>query len=299
MTHSVSYCSELSRAQSEEIYGTAARIDTWLLLEHPPAWSAKSFPDDRLPADIQKRLNLLAELTPRCRRLLIRQRHQRGEELHCFLISSREQNERIFRITANSYEDLLSFGPASLDRHPGAAPWTEPLYLVCTHGRHDKCCAKFGFSTYRAVRKLTQANAWECSHVGGDRFAANLICLPHGIYYGNVFPEDAEALVTAYKQGKIALKHYRGRSCYSRTAQIGEYFIRSESGLLGLDDFSFLGSAVLEENVWQVQFLSCLTAEIHEVEFRTRDLEFSEYLTCNAVSPKPVAQYELSAYRVR
>ena len=66
----------------------------------------------------------------------------------------------------------------------------EIFYAVCTHGRHDKCCAKFGSRVCRAFRQEVGERAWECSHVGGDRFAGNVVVFPYGIYYGRVGPED-------------------------------------------------------------------------------------------------------------
>ena len=32
---------------------------------------------------------------------------------------------------------------------------------------------------------------WEVSHIGGDRFAGNLLVLPHGLYYGRLDPAAA------------------------------------------------------------------------------------------------------------
>lgn len=252
-------------------------------MEHPAAWSAKAFPDDRLPRSIQKALRQKVRSYPHGRPLLIRQQHphQSPPELQGFLVHSREQNPQVFRLRGSSYEELLACEPE---------PWTKPLYLVCTHGAHDKCCAKFGFATYCATRELAAENVWECSHVGGDRFAGNVICLPHGIYYGNVFAEDTRAIVEAYEKNQVVLKHYRGRSCYPKAAQIGEYFVRTESGILGLEDLQFLGNEDLV-----VRFAG--NGQIHEVEFRPREEPLCEFLTCKALEQQPVSQYELISYR--
>ena len=39
-------------------------------------------------------------------------------------------------------------------------------------------------------------------HVGGHRFAANLVLLPHGLYYGPVAGASAEAAITAYERAR-------------------------------------------------------------------------------------------------
>ncbi len=253
-------------------------------MEHPAAWGPKAFPDERLPASIQKALRHKVRSYPYGRPLLIRQQHphQQPSELKGFLVHSREQNPQVFRLRGSSFQELLACEPE---------PWTEPLYLVCTHGAHDKCCAKFGYATYCATRELAAENVWECSHVGGDRFAGNVICLPHGIYYGNVFAQDTRAIVQAYEKNQVVLQYYRGRSCYPKAAQIGEYFVRAESGILGLEDLRFLDS-----DGQRVRFAG--NSQIHEVEYRPRAEPLSEFLTCKALAPQPVSQYELSGYRV-
>src|SRR5205085_2296315 len=77
---------------------------------------------------------------------------------------------------------------------------------------------------------------WECSHIGGDRFAANLVCLQHGLYYGRLSPADARAVVEEHEAGRVRLEHYRGRAGESFAAQAAEYFVRRDEGLLGIDD---------------------------------------------------------------
>ena len=65
-----------------------------------------------------------------------------------------------------------------------ADPWLphrDPLVLVCTNGRHDPCCATFGRPLARVLREgARRDDVWECSHIGGDRFAANIVILPEG-----------------------------------------------------------------------------------------------------------------------
>ena len=36
---------------------------------------------------------------------------------------------------------------------------------------------------------------WECSHLGGDRFAGTMVLLPHGVSYGWV--DDGDAVTVA------------------------------------------------------------------------------------------------------
>jgi len=72
--------------------------------------------------------------------------------------------------------------------------------------------------------------------VGGDRYAANLVCLPHGLYYGDLGIDAAIAAATSYDDGEIRLDHYRGRAGLTEPAQAAEHFLRSAIGAIGIDE---------------------------------------------------------------
>ena len=52
------------------------------------------------------------------------------------------------------------------------------MWLVCTNGKRDACCARDGLPVARALAALRPDEAWECSHLGGHRFAANVALAP-------------------------------------------------------------------------------------------------------------------------
>ena len=206
------FCSDLSRNRGEQVFGTAPRAETWLLIEHPGAWSPKGFPDDRLSLPIRRYIEALARGLGGAKKLMIRHR-RRGEALRMFVVRSSEEHPSTSALAFGAYEDLIELSPEDLLTQ--AKPYARPLFLVCTHGKHDKCCAKFGFAVYCALHEAMPEDAWECSHVGGDRFAANVVCFPEGIYFGHVSPAASLAAVAEYLLGRIVLESYRGRCCYS------------------------------------------------------------------------------------
>ena len=117
------------------------------------------------------------------------------------------------------------------------APVDHPLFLVCTHGKHDRCCAKYGRPLYDAVcEQVEDGWVWQSTHVGGDRFAGNLVVLPEGVYYGRVEPSEAWPVLEAALDGRVHLPHYRGRSCHGFPAQAAERGVREQTGLLGVFD---------------------------------------------------------------
>jgi hypothetical protein len=114
-------------------------------------------------------------------------------------------------------------------------PVTEPLYLVCAHGRRDVCCARFGGPLARALGSRS-SQVWETTHVGGHRYAANLVILPHGLYYGPVDETAAGAAVDAYQRGEIEPARYRGRAGQPRAEQEQQYQRMVAAGTLQLRD---------------------------------------------------------------
>ncbi|WP_218926810.1 sucrase ferredoxin, partial [Priestia megaterium] len=74
-------------------------------------------------------------------------------------------------------------------------PGYPPVILVCAHGRHDPCCAVRGLPVGRALGERWPEQVWECSHIGGDRFAANVVVAPDGVYYGGLDAKSAVATV--------------------------------------------------------------------------------------------------------
>jgi Uncharacterized protein conserved in bacteria containing thioredoxin-like domain len=111
---------------------------------------------------------------------------------------------------------------------------TEPVFLVCTHAKRNACCARIGLPLARALAAELPGKVWETSHVGGDRYAANLVCLPHGLYYGSMSQAAAIAAASAYRRGEIVLDRFRGRAGIPEPLQAAEHFVRSLTGELSV-----------------------------------------------------------------
>jgi hypothetical protein len=123
--------------------------------------------------------------------------------------------------------------------HAPGAGWSDDgdrYVLVCTNGRHDPCCATFGRPLARWLRHSQWAEqGWECSHIGGDRFAGNVVLLPDSLYFGRCDEALTERLLTAHDEGRLDLETFRGRSTFRLPEQAAEHFVRLERGLDALD----------------------------------------------------------------
>ena len=220
--------------------GTASTVRSWLLVEDPGPWGRDALRDARLP----ERVGL--ELQRRCRAagvrpLLIRRAASNASlanGLACFAIRSGPEPPWIERTQLAKVRDILDLDLPSLGRgvRPGFEPIEGPLFLVCTHGRRDVCCAERGRPLARALATAVPGATWESSHVGGDRFAGNLVAFPHGLYLGRVRPDEAAEVARSYGDGRVSLRHLRGRSCYPMPVQAAEHALRTREGFDGVDD---------------------------------------------------------------
>src|SRR4029077_16896876 len=101
-----------------------------------------------------------------------------------------------------SYESDAELLELPLDGSRGE-PTQQLAYLVCTHSKHDTCCALRGRNVAMALHEVRPGLVWECSHVGGERFAANVLVLPTGLLYGRVLPFAAAEFVAAAEAGEV------------------------------------------------------------------------------------------------
>lgn len=243
-----------------------AKARAWLLIEHPGPW-AEDIDDSPLPAPVAtaiaaaRRLGVRPQLIrPTGRRHPVRpvqvyvgwsgtgplETRETAAGLRRPAHASAEMDRAGSGVGTAWLEGRKLADPAELagldlaavaaGRAPGfGARVTEPVLLVCAHGRHNACCARAGAPLARALRTRFGPSVWETSHVGGDRFAANLVCLPHGLYYGDLGEEAALSAVAAYQRGKVSLERFRGRAGLPEPAQAAEHHIREHTGVLDVD----------------------------------------------------------------
>lgn len=295
------YCSELSRGAGEKTFATASVGDVWLLMEYHAQWGQHAARDSALPPDIKSHLAHALKNIPRSRILFIKQKKDCLDDLSFFVVRCHEKEPSIVRFDLQSYEQLREIdiiAAACEQSIEGAALATDPLFLVCTHGRRDKCCAKFGYPLYKSLKPEAGTSLWQSSHVGGDRFAANLVCFPHGLFYAHVIEEKGRVILDEYRRGHLVLDKYRGRACYSYPAQAAEFFIRRETSLTEIGALSYAGGMRLTETSWRVRFTSTIDESIHEARVSCHQSDFSTFITCHSTEEKSVKQFVLDEYRV-
>ncbi|TFV52189.1 sucrase ferredoxin [Blastococcus sp. TF02A_35] len=277
-------CSVQALARADSGVATASPVDRWLLIEQPGPWGRQALPQSRFDARVAP---LLAERAARegVRVLLVRRPGDRlaDSARRWAYADSRPGREGLWWSVRSSDADLLT------------APWDGSVgeraagraYLVCTHGGHDACCALRGRPLARNLPARGADEVWECSHLGGDRFAANLLVLPHGFYYGQV-PGDGSLVVAAHDDGQVALPWLRGRAGLAAPVQAAQHYAREELSLLGVDDLPPLGVRALDSpgdgaERWEVTLAGPGEAVVVVVE--SRPSPELVHLTCQAARP--------------
>jgi hypothetical protein len=232
------FCSDVSLENAEPLAATASRVDHWILVEYRGLWNRDAIAGSGLSDQVKWRLREQRAARPHTKLLFVRRTERRGRpQLAVMWGSSPEHGGRVFGAEIESYEDVLH-----LDLTAPGEPLADPLLLVCTHGKHDPCCARHGRPLYQALAELAGDEwVWQVSHVGGDRFAGNLVVLPDGLYYGRVGPGEAWSVLEEHLAGRIDLAHYRGRSCYPFATQAAERVVRETGALTGIADLELVG----------------------------------------------------------
>lgn len=272
---------------------TASLINAWLVIEQSGAWGPDTLVDSGFP--IEEARPLLREAARLdIRVLLIRQRKTETPERTVFLADSGGDGQAP-SLRVGSWADPSHLPDIDLEALAAGRvvdfghQIDGPLYLVCTHGRHDICCADKGRPLFRAMSELRPDRTWEVSHIGGDRFAGNLVVLPRGDYFGRLAPEDASSLVAGYEAGSLDLDHHRGRSIYPRLAQAAERFLRETRSLSGFDDLELVDYRRLDHDHAEVVFRDP-DRVAHRVRVVASAVSAPDYLTCRAEEPgQPVA----------
>jgi len=229
------FCADHSQQIGEDIIGSAANNQTYILIECPPPWDSEAFHSKKVPESLK---NLVAEVKRAklpVRFLLIANSLSAKQTSSKVLIYDKKDG------LTNGYQKY-EYEVADIN-HVAATvrKWLtgETLYcdleysdirdiLVCTHGSHDKCCARYGnpfvMQALATVYDLQLQNVriWKASHFGGHRFAPTAIDLPDGRYYGGLDAESFKRILTRNGDIKCLNRVYRGWGILPTQIQVME-----------------------------------------------------------------------------
>ena len=287
------YCAEMSRLAEASPAGTATEASWWVLLEVNQPWSADVVKENKLPPAVQAWLTSVGEAGGRV--LFIRQFGRIDAFLRCYVAVAAENDQRLYRFDLAGYADLLRLDLAALRRGAAYAEQlsAERLTLVCTNGKRDRCCARFGADLYRNWLPTAGDTLWQSSHQGGHRYAAVALWLPEGAQYGYLRPEDGATLQTAREQGALWLERLRGRTYYPPVAQAAEAHLRQAWELRGLSALRLLETAEPTAGTWRVRFQTT-DGRVVVIDLR-QETGSAELVGCSPAKYKPTVTFSVQA----
>lgn len=282
-------CSFVAQAAGDPLEGSAPPAERWFLIEHPGPWGRGALTESGIDPGAVAALSEWAAAA-NARSVLVRRPEREARN---------GPTRRWFRVDSRPGHESIRTGEFTVDTELAAAvhapgePAGGPLTLVCAHGRHDTCCAVRGRPVAAALAAAAPGLTWECSHVGGCRFAPALVLLPHGYLLGGVPVPDAVEAVRDYGVGRLDPRWVRGRSSLPPAAQAAQHHARAATGATGVDALRVIGTEPDGETGWRVE----LAEPGCTVLLRERWVATGRPLTCAATSPGRMRVFDLVELR--
>lgn len=306
------FCAESSRQSGVDIIGSAPTHEQYVLVECSAPWESYDLDSTSIPANLRGLgEEIYSDYDHFKTRILLIYNENLKQENHVKLIILRKNLGLLSSYSKQEFwlTDINQVAPLVKDYLAGNQPNAERVesptrdILVCTHGSHDKCCAKYGNPFYRQALatvsdlSLSQVRVWQASHIGGHRFAPTAIDFPEGRYYGYLDSESFASILT--RTGDIhSLKNvYRGWGILPLPAQILE---RNMILQYGWDWFKYkVIGQIIEQNDSETFNRVELTFETSQEEQHTykadviADENKTIYLkgSCNSEKESQVTQY--------
>ncbi len=292
MTNTNKTCFDNSLQASEKIFGTAPNVNFWILIEYKDFWEEKAFNNCDIDIEVKNVIRDLAGQYPKSRIQLIRNKHSSKDHIRLYIAVTKETEKKVYEFRVISYQDILNI---DFDRDLSEENLkSNPLLLVCTHGSHDKCCGEKGLELFNNLSKYEKDfEVWQTTHLGGHRFAANILLLPDGIYYGRINKENYVKIRDSYFDSKLETGFLRGRCFYHPDVQAAEYFFRSELKYSTLNNLHLRSQSTTKNGVVNVIVENTELKRAYEVIIKKNDKALQLFASCRDKHKKFIAQYKL------
>lgn len=260
-------CADDAESRGELLAGTASQADRFVLIEFPTPWPHKAL--DAFADDVRAALAAACEAAS-AKLLLIRRPGERAPAQRRWAVYDVKQRRSLWGdwSTEADFNELVAVASSA----PSDRWAADPVVLVCAHARHDTCCGVRGRPVAAALAEAHRELVWECTHVGGHRFAANVVLPLDGTYYGRVQAETAVDVVDAHlAKSEVSGQYVRGFSWMAPAAQAVAVEAHRRWGPAGANAIQASSVVALVPNRWRVELTgggvlpSRITAEVEQV----------------------------------
>jgi hypothetical protein len=227
------FCADRSQDLGELAIGTANQIRTYVLIECPTPWSAKAIDSRAMPVQLGQVMRRIGQAFDSVRFLLVNR--TTTQLLGCRSVIIYQQKVGAFcdgydrfELTVNGLEAAAAAIEHFFDQRLFivAKPIPKQDVLICTHGSHDQCCARYGNPFYAAAQKLIetmdQVEVWRSSHFGGHRFAPTAMTFPDGRYYARLTIDGLRSILQGQVNSDVVRSMYRGWGILPAALQVVE-----------------------------------------------------------------------------
>ena len=290
------FCSIQSREISESLMASAPAAKIWFMLEFNGKWGSKAFEDSTLSHDFKNAMKEKMAVLEKSRLLLIKQ-DKSGSSKKSFFIALADHNPPILlKFQFEEYEELLKLDFSEIIEHPdsfSAQISSEAIFLICSNGLRDKCCARNGAPIFQQLKNEIGPQLWQSTHHGGHRFSANMLYMPNGLSFGQIDLGNPLESIRMLMNGEIPLIHYRGNSTFPKIVQAGESLLLHEIGIEHSFNLTFQDASESRNGLW-LQTFSRNDGQIqYSIEIKRTETDKMIYASCIGEKQVPVVNYEL------
>ncbi len=267
------FCADAAKCAQEDIIGTASNYQTYVLIECCVPWESEALNSKQIPQNLKDLIEEVEDSKQKVRFLLINNDQTKCADQRKVLIYHKK-NQELFggyerhEFNVDSIDNVAGIVKSYLagevsDCETKNNPSRD--ILVCTHGSHDMCCARYGNPFYAeavAVASelgLDDVRIWRSSHFGGHRMAPTAIDLTDGRYYGNLDHTSFKSILTRTGDVECLNKVYRGWGILQNEIQVLE---RELIMLYGWDWFNYkVAGQIIASDIKNDAFLAEITFE--------------------------------------
>lgn len=306
------FCAESSLQAGEEMIGSAVGYQTYVLIECPTPWAVEAIDSPTVPQNLRELMIQVRQTHSSLRFLLITGQPKQPQQVRVLIYhqpSTQFMNAyRRYEVEVDTIAQVADVISTFLSGALSPTPTdhaTPKDVLICTHGSHDHCCAKYGIPFYRqAIALVTDLGMpdiriWKASHFGGHRFAPTAITFPDGRYYGRLEPESLSSILTHKGDINCFQRVYRGWGILPVELQVLEQEVLIKSGWDWLQlsiAYQILSQAI--DKSWTDVLLSIKKPEGEILQYRAEVIRDATQTMCLKGSCSAVREAVFFKYAV-
>jgi len=289
------FCSSDAKKENDSLIGTASFYSKLLLIEYSEPMGSEAFENSNIPENTKNCINLYGKDNPELRVLLIRNEFSNDTKISIFALTVNIGNNIFNHHNVSSYSEINIDLLNDLFSDTSIYKYSNPMYLICTNGKKDKCCSKFGLPIYKYFSNIKPNLSWQCSHIGGDRFAPTALILPSFANYGHIEESDVLKIINCENEGNLYIPKLRGKSNNNFYEQAADCLLRKKYKIYKDTDIEIINSFPIDTNIHAVRLNTNFngTNKLINVKVIKNKSEYFNYMDCETDTKSYSSVYKI------